>query len=213
MRPKRITPTMMTKGCRECGETFSRYASNADGDFCSYPCWIQFRRKNSKPRVGTCEWCGGEFVNRPTGPMNRFCGRSCAGKFHSLRFSRHIYTCDNCGGEFERQRNPGRYQTKKWVFCSQKCGYEHRKSRAKEVGAGRPYVWTRLPDGTSIQEHRLVAEQMVVCRPLRDDEVVHHRNEVKTDNRPENLAVVTRSEHSAYHLLKRLGFHDLYDPL
>lgn len=50
-------------------------------------------------------------------------------------------------------------------------------------------------------EHRIVAEEMI-GRPLKRDEVVHHINEVKTDNRPENLLVLSRGEHILLH--KRL---------
>lgn len=49
-----------------------------------------------------------------------------------------------------------------------------------------------------VAEHRLIAE-WVEGRQLTDDEVVHHVNFVKSDNRPENLQVMTRSAHSSYH--------------
>jgi len=47
-------------------------------------------------------------------------------------------------------------------------------------------------------EHRLVAEQ-TIGRYLRKDEVVHHLNRITDDNRPENLAVMTMSEHAKLH--------------
>lgn len=49
-----------------------------------------------------------------------------------------------------------------------------------------------------VMEHRLVAEKKI-GRYLRADEVVHHINHVKTDNRPENLEVLNRSGHTHNH--------------
>ena len=36
-------------------------------------------------------------------------------------------------------------------------------------------------------------------RPIRDDELIHHVNGNKLDNRIENLKLVTRSEHGKIH--------------
>lgn len=52
--------------------------------------------------------------------------------------------------------------------------------------------------GKMIWQHRYVAEQNL-GRKLTDDEVVHHINGIKSDNRWENLIVYNRSEHSKKH--------------
>ena len=60
--------------------------------------------------------------------------------------------------------------------------------------------WYRKVNGR--HEHRIVMEQML-GRKLSPDEVVHHVNNDKKDNRPENLQVMTRGEHFKHHLAER----------
>ena len=50
-----------------------------------------------------------------------------------------------------------------------------------------------------ISEHRLIAEQ-IIGRYLNKDEVVHHINGDKKDNRPSNLLVLSKTEHKKIHL-------------
>jgi hypothetical protein len=53
----------------------------------------------------------------------------------------------------------------------------------------------RSGQGNYVFEHILVAEELL-GRCLVDGETVHHRNRVRDDNRPENLALRTRPQPS-----------------
>lgn len=78
----------------------------------------------------------------------------------------------------------------------------HRKdlfANAEEGTKGYSWIYTmdsRFRGWT--KEHQLIAE-WVAGRSLSDDECVHHINFVKIDNKPENLRIMTKSEHSSYH--------------
>ena len=93
-------------------------------------------------------------------------------------------------------------------YCSRDCKYEALRRRpspkADPIGTRRVrsdgYVVIKVAEGENNWplEHRVVAEQML-GRPLTTDEHVHHINEDRADNRPENLRILTNAEHQKVH--------------
>jgi hypothetical protein len=111
-------------------------------------------------------------------------------------------TCEQCGKTFAaRLSNVARGWGK---FCSRECSTQsQRGSGSTQWNGGRyvspeGYVMLNLTDRRNVAEHRYVMEQFL-GRALSPDEHVHHINGVKTDNRIENLQIVSPSEHMRLH--------------
>ncbi len=121
-------------------------------------------------------------------------------------------TCPTCGREFKTfacvlKRGGGKY-------CSKPCrpyrGSGNPKWRGGRIveNSGRVIVYApdhpnaNLMGGTHIYEYRLITSQML-DRPLADNEIVHHLNGNVKDNTPENLQVMTQSEHARLHMNER----------
>jgi len=70
-----------------------------------------------------------------------------------------------------------------------------RKKRSKGEGTLTPQGYVKLtrPDGTRMDEHRFVMEQ-ILGRPLYPWENVHHKNTRRDDNYPGNLELWTKPQ-------------------
>lgn len=116
-----------------------------------------------------------------------------------------LYDCPVCGKEIVRPTGEGNRLT----ACSQSCS-----QLGKARGTYKPYIYIneykyiynpKHPNSFKsgyIAEHRLIAEK-IVGRYLNKNEIVHHINDDKTDNRIENLEIMSASEHNKTHSNKR----------
>lgn len=71
-----------------------------------------------------------------------------------------------------------------------------RRERGPRTHAGR--LVRAFVNGSALYEHRAVMAE-VLGRPLRSDEIVHHIDADKHNNRADNLVLLTRSEHRTAH--------------
>lgn len=73
--------------------------------------------------------------------------------------------------------------------------------RHKHTGG---YVMLKLADGTRMLEHRYVMEQQL-GRALTSEDVVHHKNHVRSDNDLSNLELHDKASHGLLHAEERVA--------
>lgn len=167
----------INKQCLICNKDFSDYPSvMRDKKTCSKECYRIYKskfhtgQKAANWRGGNikkeCEICSKTFfVTRAISNKRRFCSRKCDGKYKSLNYT---------------GVSAARY---KKGYCFDTRGYK------TILMPDHPFC----PRTKYVREHRLVMEKHI-GRFLKKEEIVHHINGIKTDNRIENLKLY--SNHS-----------------
>jgi hypothetical protein len=102
--------------------------------------------------------------------------------------------CRRCGTEFMGRKNA--------VYCSQTCSakwmWETGRANRFVPDAKNKYQY-RVVNGKTERVHRLVMSQHL-GRPLGPHEAVHHINGDRSDNRIENLVLLTLKTHAKTHM-------------
>ena len=191
--------------CIVCGNT--NYVVNTEKfpkDFCSYKCYEEWRKRNKPPNC-SCEVCGKPMYMKPyrLGRVKNgiTCSKECSNKLRE---------------EFMSGKNNHQYG-----LTGDKNSSFGGEELISEFGyilvycPGHPFPHDKTNKCTRVFKHRLVIEENYQLFDakyfieiegkfyLRPEYVVHHINEIRDDNRLENLQILTVSEHTKLHNLRK----------
>ncbi|MCI8916906.1 MAG: HNH endonuclease [Oscillospiraceae bacterium] len=147
--------------------------------------------------IRQCDWCGKAVARYPSqfaGRAHIFCSRECQHRFetkalnpdgYAKNFSKSIAFLREHAAEFNKHHMTPEVRS---------------KLREARLGTGEGKTYTKF---LGRHMHRVVAELML-GRPLKSGEVVHHIDGDKRNNRPENLMVFSsQKEHAAFHAAQK----------
>lgn len=231
----RRTVPRATVPCAACSASITRRASDlarlrTGRAFCSKLCRDSVGCKPRRGDYKSCALCGKVFYHRRCYGNQKFCSRKCQSAAHTK--PRVARICETCGRGYGLR--PSVALAGAGRFCSKDCKAIGQTTRhAGFWYNGRPaiiddsgYVRVWKPDHPKaptshgrVLYHRLIMEE-ALGRYLATEEHVDHINRVKTDNRLENLQLMSLMEHSDKTVADRLRdasdlkrYREMYGPL
>lgn len=164
----------MNKNCLNCNKEF--ITDNICKIHCSDKCRNNFKSKRHRLKCGKrfdlkCKLCLKEFSSTR---RSKYCSGTCGSKDTGLS-RRKFLDIPSCLENASRKLD-------------------------KTLGYVRIYVPMHSESNTwgYVYEHRVIAEKMI-GRSLLKNEIVHHKNGKRWDNREENLEVMNKSDHAKMH--------------
>lgn len=135
------------------------------------------------------------FRDLSTFKRAKYCSRTCYLKAHQKKIEERV--CPNCQTIFQIAKSS------RQRICTQECAYKGNRKFGTKYTTTQGYIAikTHSPNADSAGyelEHRMLMEKHL-NRTLTRNEHVHHINGVKTDNRIENLIVLTNADHQREH--------------
>jgi hypothetical protein len=152
-----------------------------------------------------CVACGNTFVPRNPKRPPKTCSRSCTNRMvwaagrpancGPVPAERPERACAHCGKPFVSRAHLARALNA--VYCSRRCTGLAKSNGGWKWTDGRLAV--RLRNAHKAQLYSRCLMEGHLKRHLTWDEIVHHINGDPTDDRIENLMVVSRAEHPTLH--------------
>ena len=159
-----------------------------------------------------CARCNKEFVGKKCN--QKYCNTICyksSKKDRNNNKHKKDCVCEFCGAIFSSYRKNVKYCSNDCISKATaparrkfldipSCLEDASRKLDKNLGYIRVYVPMHEEANTwgYVYEHRVISEQ-ILGRKLLKDEIVHHRNGIRWDNRQENLEVMDKHDHAKLH--------------
>lgn len=188
--------------CKYCKKEFipNESARQFPKTFCSYSCYEHWLKENKEPNC-VCAYCKIPIYRKPSQIKRAVhgvtCSKECANKLKAIYYSGK--------GNPQYGLIGDKNASFKGIEILSNYGY------ILEYVPNHPFPHDKNVKGTRVLQHRLIIERnadkfddkyFIIInnkKYLKLEYEVHHKNEIKTDNRLENLQIVTASEHRKIH--------------